>query len=92
MQIPDDLGGRLKLALKVVNLSAGALGSAVGVDKSVVSRWLSGKVVPNGHNLSRVAAEISRRMPGFSILTFEGTGEDFARAAIAYIGGLFPTG
>ncbi|MFN0113745.1 MAG: helix-turn-helix domain-containing protein [Paracoccaceae bacterium] len=80
MQIPEDLGGRIRLALKVVNLSAGALGSAVGVDKSVVSRWLSGKVVPNSHNLSRVAAEIARRMPGFSVLTFEGSAEEFRRA------------
>jgi len=77
MEVPQDLAGRLKLALKVINLSPGALGAAVGVDKSVVSRWLSGKVVPNGHNLARVGAEIARRRPGFSTLSFEAPDEVF---------------
>ena len=65
MDVPVDLAGRLKLALKVINLSPGALAGTVGVDKSVVSRWLAGKVVPNGHNMSRIAAEITRRRPSF---------------------------
>ena len=51
-------GERLNLALKTVNLSPAALGAAVGVDKSVVSRWLAGKVRPSGHNLTRIAIEI----------------------------------
>lgn len=71
MDIPSDFAGRLKLALKVVNLSPAALGAAVGVDKSVVSRWLSGRVAPSGHNLSRIGAEIARLRPGFSTLSFE---------------------
>lgn len=79
--IPDVFGARLKLTLKVISLSPAALASAVGVDKSVVSRWLSGKVVPSGHNLSRVSTEIARYRPGFSTLTFEAPADDF-RAAI----------
>lgn len=79
--IPDDFGARLKLTLKIISLSPAALASAVGVDKSVVSRWLSGKVVPSGHNLSRVSTEIARRRPGFSTLSFEAPAEDF-RVAI----------
>ena len=75
MDVPVDLAGRLKLALKVVNLSPGALAATVGVDKSVVSRWLAGKVVPNGHNMSRIAAEITRRRPDFSALMFEAPGD-----------------
>ncbi|MCF1708626.1 helix-turn-helix domain-containing protein [Tabrizicola sp. J26] len=71
MDVPSDFAGRLKLALKVVNLSPAALGAAVGVDKSVVSRWLSGRVAPSGHNLSRIGAEIARLRPGFSTLSFE---------------------
>jgi hypothetical protein len=77
MDVPVDLAGRLKLALKVINLSPGALAGTVGVDKSVVSRWLSGKVVPNGHNMSRISAEITRRRPEFSALMFEAPGDVF---------------
>lgn len=73
-------GERLSLALKTVNLSPAALGAAVGVDKSVVSRWLSGKVRPSGHNLTRVAVEIARARPGFTTLSFEATEGDFRRA------------
>lgn len=80
MDVPVELAGRLKLALKVVNLSPAALGAAVGVDKSVVSRWLAGKVVPNGHNMSRIAAEITRRRPDFSALMFEAPGDEFLAA------------
>lgn len=77
MQIPDDFAGRLRLALKVANLSAGALGAAVGVDKSVVSRWTSGKVLPTQHNLARIAAVLARSFPGFSVLTFEAPADVF---------------
>lgn len=77
MQIPDDFAGRLRLALKVANLSAGALGAAVGVDKSVVSRWTSGKVLPTQHNLARIAAVLARSFPGFSVLTFEASADTF---------------
>lgn len=74
------LGERLNLALKTINLSPAALGAAVGVDKSVVSRWLSGKVRPSGHNLTRIAIEIARHRPGFSTLALEGPDEEFRRA------------
>lgn len=77
LDIPDSFSGRLALALKVVNLSPAALGAAVGVDKSVVSRWLSGKVRPSGHNLVRIASEIARLRPGFSTLAFEAPRDHF---------------
>lgn len=80
MEVPEGFGGRLQLALKVVNMSPAALGAAVGVDKSVVSRWLSGKVTPSGHNLSRICTEIARRRPGFSALALEGPAEVFREA------------
>jgi len=67
------------LALKVINMSPAALGAAVGVDKSVISRWLSGKVTPSGHNLTRIASEIARVRPGFSALAFEAPTEHFVR-------------
>lgn len=73
-------GERLNLALKTVNLSPVALGAAVGVDKSVVSRWLAGKVRPSGHNLTRIAIEIARHRPGFTTLAFDGPDEAFLQA------------
>jgi len=80
MDQPAALSDRLRTALKAVNLSPAALGAAVGVDKSVVSRWLAGRVVPNGHNLARVAAEIARHRPGFSVLSFEAPEAEFRSA------------
>lgn len=80
MDIPEAFSGRLTLALKLVNMSPAALGAAVGVDKSVVSRWLSGKVLPSGHNRARIAAEIARLRPGFSALAFEAPAEHFLAA------------
>ena len=71
MESPGDFADRLKLALKQANVSPGALGAAVGVDKSVVSRWLSGRVRPTQHNLARIAAVLAERLPGFSVLAFE---------------------
>lgn len=77
MEIPEDFAGRLKLALKQANVSPAALGAAVGVDKSVVSRWISGRVRPTQHNLTRIAAVLARSLPGFTVLTFEAPGPEF---------------
>lgn len=70
MDLPDDFHLRLRLALGRANLSPAALGAAVGVDKSVVSRWVTGKVRPTQHNLTRIAAVLAERLPGFSALSF----------------------
>ncbi|QLQ19805.1 MAG: hypothetical protein HZT43_15940 [Exiguobacterium profundum] len=50
------------------------------MDKSVVSRWLSGKVMPSGHNRARIASEIARLRPGFSALAFESPRDHFLAA------------
>jgi|HubBroStandDraft_1064217.scaffolds.fasta_scaffold00009_61 transcriptional regulator with XRE-family HTH domain len=62
----DGLGLRLTLVLKALNLSRGQLAVSVGVDKSLVSRWLSGQVVPNSHNLARIGQTLARVKPGFN--------------------------
>ena len=77
MQIPDSFADRLRLAMKQANLSPAALGAAVGVDKSVVSRWISGRVRPTQHNLSRIATVLAQALPGFSVLTFEAPADAF---------------
>lgn len=70
MNLPEDFATRLRLALGRANLSPAALGAAVGVDKSVVSRWVGGKVRPTRHNLTRIAAVLADRLPDFSVLSF----------------------
>lgn len=89
LDIPESFSGRLALALKVVNMSPAALGAAVGVDKSVVSRWLSGKVSPSGNNRVRIASEIARLRPGFSALAFEAP-RDLFLAALDMAGARMP--
>ncbi|HMS95706.1 MAG TPA: helix-turn-helix transcriptional regulator [Tabrizicola sp.] len=71
MTSSDLFSARLRLALGRANLSPASLGAAVGVDKSVVSRWVTGKVRPTQHNLTRIAAVLAARLPGFSALTFD---------------------
>ncbi|MFZ5751706.1 MAG: helix-turn-helix domain-containing protein [Pseudomonadota bacterium] len=76
----DDFADRLRLALKATNLSPGAFGARVGVDKSVVSRWLAGKARPGSHNLARISAELARHATGFTALAFES--DEAFRAAL----------
>jgi transcriptional regulator with XRE-family HTH domain len=67
----DGFAARLDLALKALNLSRAGLASSVGVDKSVVSRWLSGQAVPTGHNLARIGEFLASVRPGFSSIAWE---------------------
>jgi adenylate cyclase len=53
------------VVLKEINLSRGRLAQAVGVDKSVVSRWASGVQVPSDHNLSLLTEAVARHWAGF---------------------------
>jgi transcriptional regulator with XRE-family HTH domain len=62
---------RLNLALKALNMSRGQLAASVGVDKSLVSRWMSGQVVPTGHNLARISEALARIKPGFNTFAWE---------------------
>ena len=61
----------LTLALKALSISRGQLAAAVGVDKSLISRWCSGAVTPSAHNLTRLTQLIAERHPGFSLLDWE---------------------
>lgn len=62
---------RLQLVMKAVALSRGQLAADLGVDKSVVSRWVSGATVPTDHNLARLTAVVARQVPGFTMLDWE---------------------
>lgn len=62
---------RLGFLLKALGWSRGRLAVELAVDKSVVSRWLSGATVPGDHNLSRLSSLIARHVPGFSMLDWD---------------------
>ena len=66
-----DLPPRLLLALKALSISRGRLAAALAVDKSVVSRWLSGRQAPSGQNLANLTDLIASRRPGFTQLDWE---------------------
>ncbi len=65
---PLEFAPRLALALKALSISRGHLASALGVDKSVISRWLNGANMPSGFNLSGLTTMVAARRPGFTML------------------------
>ena len=67
----DSFGAKLGMVLKALTLSNGRFAADLGVDKSVVGRWLSGAVKPSMHNLSRLTAQIAAKSPGFSMLDWD---------------------
>jgi TolB-like protein len=76
-EIPNAFCERLILAMKALNFSRAQLAASVGVDKSLVSRWLSGRVRPSSHNLARISNELSRLKPGFNMTVWDRPREDF---------------
>jgi transcriptional regulator with XRE-family HTH domain len=69
---------RLDLALKVLCISRGEVAALLGVDKSVVSRWLTGVNGPTQHNLAKLTALVAERRPGFTMLDWDGDLERMA--------------
>jgi hypothetical protein len=76
----DAFGKKLELALKRLSMSRARLAADLGVDKSVVGRWVTGAVQPSGHNLSRLSGLIAGRIPGFSALEWDRDLAGFAEA------------
>ena len=69
---------KLRLVLKMLSMSSAQLASELGADKSVVSRWLKGSVLPSAHNLSRLTGVIATRVASFRTLDWERDPQDFA--------------
>lgn len=65
MPAVPDFSQKLGLLLKAHNLSRARLAQVVGIDKSVVSRWVSGVQAPTDHNLSLLTQVIATHRPGF---------------------------
>jgi transcriptional regulator with XRE-family HTH domain len=62
----DDFSVKLGLVAKRLNWSAGKLAQQVGVDKSVVARWLNGDSRPSAHSLMRLTAAMLEAVPSLS--------------------------
>ncbi len=52
-------------------MSRGRLAADLGVDKSVVGRWVTGAASPSEHNLTLLTAQIARRAPNFTVLSWD---------------------
>lgn len=65
------LAPKLELALKALSMSRGRMAAELVVDKSLVGRWISGKVMPSAHNLTRLTELIANRRPGFTMLDWD---------------------
>lgn len=74
------LAPKLELALKALSMSRGRMAAELGVDKSLVGRWISGKVIPSAHNLTRLTELIAGRRPGFTLLDWDRDLEGLAAA------------
>jgi len=67
----DSFALRLDRALKALNISRVQLAALVAVDKSLVSRWLSGQSLPTTHNLTRISEALAKSKPGFNAIQWE---------------------
>lgn len=74
-----NFAARLDLALKALSIGRGRLAADIGVDKSMVSRWLSGGARPSAHNVERLTRLIAGHCPGFSLLDWESDIDGFNR-------------
>ena len=73
-----DFAHKFGLVLKACNLSRVRVAQAVGIDKSVVSRWASGVQAPTDHNLTRLTEVVARHQPGFARIDWDLAGPAFA--------------
>jgi hypothetical protein len=62
---------KLAFVLKVLSVSRGAVAAEMGVDKSLVGRWVTGAVKPSAHNLTRLSDFVGQRAGGFAVLDWE---------------------
>jgi hypothetical protein len=69
---------KLELVLKALSMSRGRLAADLGVDKSIVGRWVNGTVQPSAHNLSLLTSLVATRLPGFTALDWDRSLESLA--------------
>jgi len=62
----ESFAAKLDFVLKALSLSRGRVAAELGLNKSVVGRWITGAVKPAAGNLSRLSALVARRIPRFT--------------------------
>jgi len=67
----EPFSAKLTFVLKSLSLSRARLAAELGVNKSVVARWVSGATSPSENNLARLSALVARSAPGFTVLDWE---------------------
>ncbi len=102
MSAPEAFPAKLDLVLKALSMSRGRLAAELGVDKSLVGRWVSGAVTPSAHSLENLTRLVSSKRPGFTMLDWDrdlgGVAKAFglelvgAPAAEAKVNGAAPQG
>jgi hypothetical protein len=61
------------MAMRAASISRVSLAHDLGVDKSLIGRWLSGAVHPTEHNLERLTALMAARTPGLRLADWFGS-------------------
>lgn len=67
----DAFNLKFEFVAKALSLSRGQLAMQLGIDKSVVSRWLSGARRPTSSGLARLTALVAGRVDGFTMLDWD---------------------
>lgn len=62
----ENFQAKLKLALAQMNMSRSRLAQKLAVDKSAVSRWMSGQVQPTEHHLANITKLVRGEIKGFT--------------------------
>jgi transcriptional regulator with XRE-family HTH domain len=77
----QDFAARLRQVMADLNLSRLTLARELGVDKSVIGRWLAGVNQPTDHNLTRLTGIIRRRHPDVTLDFWQGPSTSLSGAA-----------
>src|SRR5215204_6004585 len=71
MHSVPDLPAKLAMVMAALSISRVRLAQKLGVDKSLVGRWVGGSVHPTEHNLARVSALVAEQLAGFSLADWD---------------------
>lgn len=66
-----DFAARLRQVMADINVSRVMLSRELGVDKSVIGRWLGGINQPTGHNLTKLTDIVRRYRPDITLAFWE---------------------
>lgn len=69
--VPQPFSAKLGFVLKALSMSRGRLAVDLGVDKSVVGRWLRDEVTPSANSLAHLTAKVAQRVERFTALDWD---------------------